>query len=72
MEYNKKMFFKNNAQNEAERLVPDLFLFFKKSFIIGKSKWSTAFEVKTFLTEHLQNQIQFCPSERANKSIFVV
>ena len=28
-------------------------------------------EVKTFLTERFQNQIQFCPSERANESIFV-
>ena len=28
-------------------------------------------EVKTFLTERCQNQIQFCPSERANESIFV-
>ena len=32
IEYNKrKFFFKNHAQNEAERLVPDLFLFFKKA-----------------------------------------
>ena len=32
IEYNKKkFFFKNEAQNEAERLVPDLFLFFKKA-----------------------------------------
>ena len=29
------------------------------------------FEVKTFLTEHFQIQIQFCPSEWANESIFV-
>ena len=29
------------------------------------------FEVKTFLTEHVQNKIQYCPSERANESIFV-
>ena len=29
-EYNKRKFFaKNHAQNEAERLVPDLLLFFK-------------------------------------------
>ena len=26
-------FFKNHAENEAERLVPDLFLFFLKRFI---------------------------------------
>ena len=31
LEYNKKnIFFKNYAKNEAGRLVPDLFLFFKK------------------------------------------
>ena len=31
MEYNKtNIFFKNYAENEAGRLVPDLFLFFKK------------------------------------------
>ena len=28
-EYNKIFFFKNYADNEAEKLVPDLFLFFK-------------------------------------------
>ena len=28
-EYNKIFFFKNYAENEAEKLVPDLFLFFK-------------------------------------------
>ena len=27
----RKFFFKNHAQNEAERLVSDLFLFFKKA-----------------------------------------
>ena len=27
-------------------------------------------EVKTFLEEHFQNQIQLCSSERANESIF--
>ena len=32
IEYNKiKFFSKNHAQNEAERLLPDLFLFFKKA-----------------------------------------
>ena len=32
MEYNKrKSFFKNHAQNEAEKLVPDYFLFFEKA-----------------------------------------
>ena len=28
-------------------------------------------EVKNFLTEHFAEKIQFCPSERANKSLFV-
>ena len=32
IEYTKvNIFLKNHAQNEAERLVPDLFLFFKKA-----------------------------------------
>ena len=32
IEYNKiKFFFKKHTQNEVERLVPDLFLFFKKA-----------------------------------------
>ena len=34
-----KVLFKNNAENKAGRLVPDLFVFWK-SFIWGKSKWS--------------------------------
>ena len=29
IEYNRKIFFKNYAENEAERLVPDLFIFKK-------------------------------------------
>ena len=33
IEYNeKKIFFKNYAENEVERLVPDLFLLFKKAY----------------------------------------
>ena len=35
-------FFKSYAENEASRLVPDLFLFFKKAFMWGKSNWSAA------------------------------
>ena len=32
LEYNKRnFFFKNHAQNDVGRLVPDLFLFFKKA-----------------------------------------
>ena len=34
------LFFKNHAENEARTLVPDPFLFFKKTFIKDKSKWS--------------------------------
>ena len=30
------------AENETEKLVPDSFLFFKKSNILGKCKWSAA------------------------------
>ena len=33
IEYNKRnLFFLNHVENEAERLVPDLFLFFKRAF----------------------------------------
>ena len=35
-------FFKHHAENKAEKLVPDHFLFFSKSFILGNSKWSAA------------------------------
>ena len=31
-------FFKNNAENEAERLLPDLFLFFEKALYDVKAK----------------------------------
>ena len=31
-------FFKHHAENKAEKLVPDHFLFFSKSFILGNSK----------------------------------
>ena len=34
-------FFKNDAESEAGKLVPDRFLFFKKA-LLGKSKWSAA------------------------------
>ena len=27
-------------------------------------------EVKTFLREHFQKQIQFCPSEQTNENVF--
>ena len=53
IEYNnRKIFFKNHAENEAGRLVPNLFLFFKKalyevktsglllSFIIFRLSWT--------------------------------
>ena len=33
-------FFKNYAKNEAKKLVPDCFLFFKKA--LDKSKWSAS------------------------------
>ena len=36
----KIFFFKIHAKNEARRLVPDLCLFFFKTLIYGKSKWS--------------------------------
>ena len=39
IEYIKKFFFKNYAENKAGRLVPDLF-FFLKSLKWGKDKWS--------------------------------
>ena len=38
IEYNKRnIFFKNHAQNEVERLVPDVFLFFKKALQEAKA-----------------------------------
>ena len=37
-----KFFFKNYAENKVERLVPELFLFFLKSLIWSKGKWSAA------------------------------
>ena len=40
IKYNKRYaFFKNHAENEAKRVVPE---FFKKSFIWGKNKVSAA------------------------------
>ena len=47
-EYNmRNVFFKNHAENEAGRLLPDLFFFFfffvfQESFIRVKSKWYEA------------------------------
>ena len=38
----RNIFFKNYAENEAGKLAPCPFLFFLKSFILGKSKWSAA------------------------------
>lgn len=35
----RNIFFKYHAENELRRF--DLFVFFKKSFILGESKWST-------------------------------
>ena len=44
IEYNKRIFFfKNYAENEACRLVPEFFLFLKKSLIWGETKWSAAY-----------------------------
>ena len=44
IEYNKTKMFKNHAENEAGRLVPDHFMFLKlyMRWKWGKSKWSTA------------------------------
>ena len=43
IEYKREIFFFNNlTENEAGRLVPDLFLFFKKALYGGKCKWSAA------------------------------
>ena len=44
IEYNKRsiFFFKNHPENKAGKLIPDNFLFFFKNFILGNSKWSTA------------------------------
>ena len=37
IKHNKIYFFKNHAQNEVERLVPDLFLYFKKALYKAKA-----------------------------------
>ena len=43
IDYNKRnIFLQSYAENEAGGLVPDLFLFFKKSLVRGESKWSAA------------------------------
>ena len=43
IEYDKiTMFFKNYAENEASRLVSDIFLFFKKTLIWSETEWSAA------------------------------
>ena len=44
IEHNKRNTFlqKIYVENEAGRLVPDLFLFFKKAWLWGESKWSAA------------------------------
>ena len=36
IEYNKRNFFNNHAENEAERAVLDLFLFFRKLYMRSK------------------------------------
>ena len=42
IEYNRRnFFFKNHAKNEAGRLVPELFLFFKKALLKIKKLVST-------------------------------
>ena len=39
MEYNiRNIFFRNHAENEARRIVPDRFVF-QKNFIQGQNKW---------------------------------
>ena len=41
IEYSNIFFIKNSVKNEAG-IVPDHFLFFKKSFKLGKREWSAA------------------------------
>ena len=43
--------FKNHAENEAGRLVPDHFLSLKKS-LRGKSKWSAAYRQDISIVLH--------------------
>ena len=46
IEYNMKIFFfKNNAENDAGRLFPDLFLFLKKRFMKKKQVVSTLISI---------------------------
>ena len=50
VEYNNIFFFKNHAENEALRLVPDVFLFFKKPL----------YEVKSIDLELSFNHFRYC------------
>ena len=45
-------FFKKYAENEAGKLVPDRFK--KKSFVLGKSKWSAAWLMSVPLSNRLK------------------
>ena len=38
----RKCFFRDHAENVAGKLVPDLFLFLKKTLKVGKCKWCEA------------------------------
>ena len=54
MEYNKRnIFFISYAENEAGRLVPDVFLFFRKALYDEKvNKWSVVILVPISLDSH--------------------
>ena len=48
IEYNKRyvFFFKNHAENEAKKLVPDVFLFFKKAlYVVKASRLQLSFNI---------------------------
>ena len=57
IEYNNTFFFKNHSENEAGRLVPDLFLLFKKAlYEIKQMAWSLV--LITFDSPQLGNQLK--------------
>ena len=52
----KILFFKNHAENETGRLVPDHL--FSKSFIWGKSKWAAPLVLMYFNNPQLRDTIK--------------
>ena len=52
----RRILFLKVIENEAESPVSDLFVFFKKNFILGKSKWSAAKGISGLVVKALRSQ----------------